>query len=68
LTPTFGVGLALTELALLPPALLEGERQSCVIWYESFRQSPNEALAHIDARSNRVAVGQVMFTASLWSV
>jgi hypothetical protein len=22
------------------PALLEGERKSCVIWYERFRQSP----------------------------
>ena len=25
---------------MLPPALLEGEPQSSVIWYESFRQSP----------------------------
>jgi len=25
------------------PALLEGERQSGVIWYKSFRQSPKEA-------------------------
>jgi hypothetical protein len=25
---------------MLPPALLEGERRSCAIWYVIFRQSP----------------------------
>jgi len=39
LTLTFGVGLAVTERTLRPPARLGGELQSCVIWYESFRQS-----------------------------
>jgi hypothetical protein len=33
LTPAFGVVLAVTEPAMLLPALLEGERQSGVIWY-----------------------------------
>jgi hypothetical protein len=28
------------SLAILLPVLLEGERQSGVIWYEIFRQSP----------------------------
>ena len=27
---------------MLPPALLEGERKSCAIWYVIFRQSPKE--------------------------
>jgi len=32
MAPTFGAGLAVTSLAMLPPALLEGECQSGVIW------------------------------------
>ncbi len=36
---------------MLPPALLEGERQSCVIWYKSFRQSPNETALNEGAQA-----------------
>jgi hypothetical protein len=40
LTPAFAVGLVVTALAMLPPILLEGDRPSGVIWYQSLRRSP----------------------------
>jgi len=40
LTPVFRVGPTRAQSATYAPALLEGDRRFCVIWYESFRQSP----------------------------